>query len=67
MLIRLCSAYRRLHARLVALQLRWRIADHEAAACCIEADMLTAPVRPATARAAITDLQIRLQAVEGTR
>lgn len=63
-LIRLC---RRLQSRAIATQLRWRIADHEAMACCIEADMLAGPVRLARARAAITDLQIRLEAVEGNR
>lgn len=63
-LLRLC---RRLQSRVLATQLRWRIADHECAAACIEADMLTGPVRLARTRAAISDLQYRLQAVEGDR
>lgn len=49
-----------------AFILRWAIADEEAAACNIQAEMMTAPVRLIRARARITDLRNRLADLEAS-
>lgn len=54
----------RLGKRWRTFKLRWAIADEEATACNIQAEMMTAPARLIRARARIADLRNRLAALE---
>lgn len=60
----LTQRLKRLRVLWRAFKLRWAIADEEASACNIQAEMMTAPARLIRARARITDLRNRLEELE---
>jgi len=60
----LTKRLKRLHLLWRAFKLRWSIADEEAMAWNIQAEMMTAPHRLIRARARITDLRNRLAELE---